>query len=62
MLYNQTIRLKNGKDCTLRNAEGSDAEGFLGYFIQCHGETDSSNTAGIPEASEHAPANGRSLY
>lgn len=40
MLYNQTIRLKNGKDCTLRNAEGSDAEGFLGYFIQCHGETD----------------------
>lgn len=40
MLYNDIIRLKNGKECLLRNAEGTDAEGFLDYFIKAHGETD----------------------
>ena len=40
MLYNQTIHLKNGQECLLRNAEGADAEGFLAYFLKTHGETD----------------------
>ena len=40
MLYHKTVELKNGKECLLRNAEGTDAEGFLEYFIKAHGETD----------------------
>ena len=40
MHYCEKILLNNGVTCELRNAEGKDAEAFLDYFIQCHGETD----------------------
>ena len=40
MLYHQTMSLKNGALCVLRNAEGTDAESFLDYFLKAHGETD----------------------
>lgn len=40
LYYFETVPLKNGFPCQLRNAEGKDAEAFLAYFIQCHGETD----------------------
>ena len=40
MYYLETVPLKNGLICELRNAEGKDAAAFLAYFTQCHGETD----------------------
>lgn len=40
MFYHQTMSLKNGALCVLRNAEGTDAESFLDYFLKAHGETD----------------------
>jgi len=40
MLYNKTIKLKDGRGCLLRNAEVSDAEAYLEYFILAHSETD----------------------
>lgn len=40
MNYSETVPLKNGFSCELRNAEGEDAAAFLAYFIQCLGETD----------------------
>ena len=53
MHYHKTIQLKNGKTCILRNAESSDAEAFLGYFIKCHGETDFLTT--YPDETEQDP-------
>ena len=40
MQYHETIFVKNGLMCELRNAEGNDARAFLDYFIQSHSETD----------------------
>lgn len=40
MHYCKTVQLKDGKECTLRNAEGTDAKAFLDYFLLCHAETD----------------------
>ena len=40
MHYCKTVQLKDGKECTLRNAEGTDSKAFLDYFLQCHAETD----------------------
>ena len=40
MHYCKKIRLKDGTECILRNAESPDAEAFLDYFILCHSETD----------------------
>ena len=51
MHYSETIQLKNGKSCELRNAEAADASAFLAYFMQCHGETDFLTT--YPDETEH---------
>ena len=51
MQYSETIQLKNGKTCELRNAEAADASAFLAYFMQCHGETDYLTT--YPDETEH---------
>lgn len=40
MIYSETVKLKDGRECILRNAEASDAEEFLDYFILAHSETD----------------------
>ena len=40
MYFHKAVALKNGNQCLLRNAEGTDAEEFLDYFIKAHGETD----------------------
>lgn len=40
MKVQKTVLLKNGKQATLRNAEGTDAAAFQAYFAQCHGETE----------------------
>ncbi len=40
MEYNKTIKLKNGKECILRNAVSSDGDQMLDVFIKAHGETD----------------------
>ena len=40
MKYHQTITLKNGMECTLRNGEEKDGPGVLGVFQLTHGETD----------------------
>ena len=40
MKYYKEIKLKDGRDCILRNAESSDAEGVLNNFILTHGETE----------------------
>ena len=51
MHYSETIQLKNGKACELRNAEGTDAAAFLDYFLQAHSETDYLTT--YPDETEH---------
>lgn len=51
MRYCETVQLKNGKPCELRNAEGMDAAAFLGCFIQAHSETDYLTT--YPDETEH---------
>ena len=40
MIYNKAVKLRNGKECILRNAEPSDAEAFQEYFTLAHSETD----------------------
>ena len=40
MRFFRTVRLKNGKDCVLRNAESADAAAFLDYYMVCHAQTD----------------------
>ena len=40
MIYNKAVKLRNGKECILRNAELSDAEAFQEYFTLAHSETD----------------------
>lgn len=39
MIYNKVVKLRNGKECILRNAEPSDAEAFQEYFALAHSET-----------------------
>ena len=51
MLFQKTIRLKNGKPCLLRNVEVEDAGPFLDYFIKCHGETEYLTT--YPDETTH---------
>ncbi len=51
MLFYRKIPLKNGVECILRNAERTDADAFLGYFMRCHGETDYLTT--YPDETEH---------
>ncbi|MBQ9543529.1 MAG: GNAT family N-acetyltransferase [Clostridia bacterium] len=53
MYYFETVPLKNGSACELRNAEGKDAAAFLSYFIQSHGETDYLTT--YPDETEQDP-------
>ena len=40
MQYCDTIRLKNGKTCILRNAKAEDGQAVLDNFILTHAETD----------------------
>lgn len=40
MIFNKTIKLKDGRDCLLRNEEPQDAKEFYRYFKQAHSETD----------------------
>ena len=40
MKYRKTIRLKDGRDCVLRNCAAEDAEGMLRVFVATHGQTD----------------------
>ena len=40
MLYNKTVRLKDGRDCVLRNCTAADAEGVLRNFLATHAQTD----------------------
>ena len=40
MQYNQTVTLKDGRTCIVRNGTEADAEAVLADFILTHGETD----------------------
>lgn len=40
MKYNNTITLKDGRECILRAATADDARGFQEYFLISHNETD----------------------
>ena len=40
MTYHQTILLKDGRECLLRNGTFSDGKAVLENFLQTHGETD----------------------
>ena len=40
MEYRETILLKDGRSCVLRNGTAADAQGVLDNFIQNHGQTD----------------------
>ena len=40
MKYHETIPLKDGRTCVLRNATGADAEAVLDNFIRNHAQTD----------------------
>lgn len=51
MIYNKAVKLRNGKECILRNAESSDAEAFQKYFTLAHSETDFLTT--YPDESKH---------
>lgn len=53
MYYSETVLLRNGLTCELRNAEGKDAAAFLAYFLQSHGETDFLTT--YPDETEQDP-------
>lgn len=44
MLFGKTVILKDGRECLLRNAENSDAQAYLDYFILAHSETDNLTT------------------
>ena len=51
MIFEKAVKLKNGKECILRNAEPTDAREFLEYFELCHSETDFLTT--YPDETEH---------
>lgn len=40
MKYSKTITLKNGSECVIRNADGSDAQAVIDSFILTHAQTD----------------------
>lgn len=40
MKYSKTVKLKNGKDCMIRNATYEDGPEVYALFDQTHGETD----------------------
>lgn len=40
MKYYRTVTLKDGRPCTLRNAEEQDTQAILNNFILTHGQTD----------------------
>lgn len=40
MRYSETIQLKDGRECTLRNGTAADGEAVLEVFQLTHGETD----------------------
>ena len=39
MIYNKTVRLKDGRECCLRNGEESDAQAVIDNFNLTHGRT-----------------------
>ncbi len=51
MITYRAIKLKDGRECVLRNAEPEDAEDFLTYFDISHGETEFLTT--YPDETEH---------
>ena len=40
MKYKQTIKLKDGRACTLRNGTEQDGKALLDLFLLTHGQTD----------------------
>lgn len=40
MEYRKTVRLKDGRECLLREARAEDAEGVIACFLKTHGETE----------------------
>lgn len=40
MIYNKTVRLKDGRECCLRNGEESDAQAVIDNFNLTHAQTD----------------------
>ena len=40
MEYNQTVNLKDGRVCLLRNGAEEDGQAFLDLFLLTHGQTD----------------------
>lgn len=40
MKYQNTVIIKNGKECLIRNACKEDADAVLKQYIQTHSETD----------------------
>ena len=40
MIYNKTVRLKDGRECCLRNGEESDAQAIIDNFNLTHAQTD----------------------
>ena len=40
MIYSRTVKLKDGRSCTIRNGTEQDAEAVLENFILTHGQTD----------------------
>ena len=51
MIYEKAVKLKNGKECILRNGEPYDASDFVEYFEICHAETEFLTT--YPDETEH---------
>ena len=49
MEYKKTIRLKDGRECVLRNGTPEDAQAVLENFLLTHGQTD--NLASYPDES-----------
>ena len=47
MEYKKTIRLKDGRECILRNGTPEDAQAVLDNFLLTHGQTD--NLASYPD-------------
>jgi len=40
MKYNRTVRLKDGRECVLRNGGAQDGQAHLSAFLLTHGQTD----------------------
>ena len=40
MRYNKTVRLKDGRECCLRNGTESDGQAVVGLWRLTHGQTD----------------------